>query len=117
MITKARVVYCALVAAALVVAGCNRSESTSSPAAPRTPAPSDTVKAPALPPGHPDVGMSAQAFPPGAAADAPNPHWTVPANWQEGKASTMRRATFVAKGADGQSAEIVVSVFPGDVGG
>ena len=29
----------------------------------------------------------------------------------------MRRATFLVKGADGQSAEIAVSVFPGDVGG
>ena len=29
----------------------------------------------------------------------------------------MRRATFVAKGTEGQTAEIVVSVFPGDVGG
>ncbi len=29
----------------------------------------------------------------------------------------MRRATFLVKGADGQTAEVVVSVFPGDVGG
>ena len=29
----------------------------------------------------------------------------------------MRRATFLVKGADGQTAEIAVSVFPGDVGG
>lgn len=61
--------------------------------------------------------MSAQALPPGAAADASNPQWTVPTDWQEGKASAMRRATFLAKAADGQTAEIVVSVFPGDVGG
>jgi len=29
----------------------------------------------------------------------------------------MRRATYLMKGADGQTAEVVVSVFPGDVGG
>ena len=29
----------------------------------------------------------------------------------------MRRASFTAKGADGQSADIAVTVFPGDVGG
>lgn len=29
----------------------------------------------------------------------------------------MRRASFVAKGADGQTADIAVTVFPGDVGG
>jgi hypothetical protein len=61
--------------------------------------------------------MSAQTLPPGAAADAPNPQWTVPAGWQEGKASALRRASFVVKGEGNQSAEIVVSAFPGDVGG
>ena len=114
---KARLVHCLFVAAALVVAGCNRSESTSQTAPPQAPAAQEAAKPSALPPGHPDIGMSAQALPAGAAADAPNPQWTVPADWQEGKASSMRRATFLAKGADGQTAEIVVSVFPGDVGG
>ncbi|HUK82559.1 MAG TPA: hypothetical protein VLZ12_08020 [Verrucomicrobiae bacterium] len=61
--------------------------------------------------------MSAQVLPPGAAAEAANPQWTVPKDWQEGKASSMRRASFTAKGADGQSADIAVTVFPGDVGG
>jgi hypothetical protein len=72
---------------------------------------------PTLPPGHPNIDMSAQTLPPGAASDAPNPKWTVPKDWQEGKASSMRRASFVAKGADGQTADIAVTVFPGDVGG
>jgi hypothetical protein len=71
-----------------------------------------------LPPGHPDISsMSGQSLPAGAASDAPNPQWTVPADWQQGNPSSMRRATFLVKGADGQSAEIAVSVFPGDVGG
>jgi hypothetical protein len=117
MMMKARLVHCSFVAAALVVAGCNQSESTSQPAPPQAPASQEATKPAALPPGHPDIGMSAQALPPGAAADASNPQWTVPTDWQEGKASAMRRATFLAKAADGQTAEIVVSVFPGDVGG
>jgi hypothetical protein len=61
--------------------------------------------------------MGAQALPPGAAANGPNPEWTVPKDWQVGNGSPMRRATFVVKGSDGQSAEVVVSSFPGDVGG
>jgi hypothetical protein len=117
MMMKARLVHCSLMAAALVVAGCNRSESTSQPVPPQAPASQEAAKAPALPPGHPDIGMSAQGLPPGTVADAPNPQWTAPTDWQEGKASAMRRATFVAKGTDGQAAEIAVSVFPGDVGG
>jgi hypothetical protein len=56
--------------------------------------------------------MGGQSLPAGSASDAPNPQWTVPADWQQGNASSMRRATFVVKGADGQMAEIAVSVFP-----
>jgi hypothetical protein len=61
--------------------------------------------------------MSAGSLPPGSVSDALNPQWSVPANWQPGSPSSMRRATFVVNGADGQTAEIAVSVFPGDVGG
>lgn len=61
--------------------------------------------------------MGAGSLPAGSAADAPNPQWSVPADWQQGNPSSMRRATFLVKGADGQSAEVAVSVFPGDVGG
>jgi hypothetical protein len=61
--------------------------------------------------------MNAQSLPAGSASDAPNPQWTAPPDWQQGSASSMRRATYVVKGADGQTAEVVVSVFPGDVGG
>ncbi len=61
--------------------------------------------------------MSGQSLPPGAGTDAPNPQWNVPSEWQEGKPGPMRRAQFTVKAADDQSAEIVVSAFPGDVGG
>ena len=120
---KTQLAHCVVVAAVLVVAGCNKSESTPPPApvtqpAPATPPEAPKAEAPALPPGHPDIGgMSAQSLPPGAASTAANPQWTVPAGWQEGQVSAMRRATFLVGGADGQSAEIAVSVFPGDVGG
>jgi predicted small secreted protein len=116
-----RLVYCLLVAAALVVAGCTKTEEgrqqtggTIQKTANRT---QETAKAAALPPGHPDISMSAQALPLGAMADATNPQWTVPKDWEEGKAAPMRRATFVVKGVDGQSAEVAISAFPGDVGG
>jgi hypothetical protein len=119
---KTRLIYCLFVAAALVVAGCNRTEETSQPppAAPQarvSPA-VPNPQTPALPPGHPDISsMSGQSLPAGSASDAPNPQWSVPADWQPGNPSSMRRATFLVKGADGETAEIAVSVFPGDVGG
>lgn len=136
MITKARLVYCSLVAAALVVAGCTKTESKKQESEVKeqesevrsqkvasikqeaaTPTSQEVAKPSALPPGHPDINMSTQALPAGAASDAPNPQWTVPAGWQEGNPAPMRRATFVMKDAEGQTAEIVVSTFPGDVGG
>ena len=111
--------------------GWNPAGATPPPAAEPPPAATDTPP-PALPPGHPDISgqkpalpaghpnmeMSAQQLPPGtAASDATNPHWAVPKDWQPGKPSSMRRASFIVKGTDNQVAEIAVSVFPGDVGG
>ena len=133
MVTKMRSVYCVLFAAALVLVGCGQSESTSqttAPVAPAAPPPQQQssatlpaghpdisgVSTQALPPGHPGMGAMG-ALPPGAAAGGPNPEWTVPKDWTVGSGSAMRRATFEVKGSDGQSAEVVVSSFPGDVGG
>ena len=127
MVTKLPSIYCVLLAAALVAVGCNNSEPTSqtpAPPPPQQPLAETTPKVqqpqvPAMPPGHPNIGggMSAQGLPAGAAADAPNPQWSVPKDWQVGPASAMRRATFVVAGADDQSAEVAISVFPGSVGG
>jgi hypothetical protein len=132
---KARFACLSVFAAALVFVGCGQSESTSqtpAPVAPAAPAVDSGAKPQAaLPSGHPDIsGMSTQglppghpgmgamgALPPGAAAGGPNPEWTVPKDWEVGTGSAMRRATFVVKGSDGQGAEVVVSSFPGDVGG
>lgn len=111
--------------------GCNQSGSTPPPTAATNPAAAATQppvlppghpdlsgQKPALPPGHPAIDMSAQQFPPGATAgDATNPHWNAPTDWQPGNLSSMRRASFLVKGADSQAAEIAVTVFPGDVGG
>jgi hypothetical protein len=143
MLAKAWLVYCSLVAAALVTAGCTKTEdrkqasedrsqnSGSSTQEAATPAFQEASQPSALPPVHPDINASTQAFPPvhpdismstqalsaSAAADAPNPQWTVPAGWQEGQSSAMRRATFALKGDDGQAAEVAVSSLPGDAGG
>jgi hypothetical protein len=61
--------------------------------------------------------MSQQSLPPGAVAEVGNPTWDVPAGWQPGKVSSMRRASYLVKGAADKAGEIVVTAFPGDVGG
>jgi hypothetical protein len=56
----------------------------------------------------------------GSLAPAPPatlPKWTVPADWKEKPLSEMRLASFEVNGADGNSADISVSSFPGDAGG
>jgi hypothetical protein len=50
-------------------------------------------------------------------AVAANPQWTVPKDWQAGKASPVRRGSWAVNGPDGQQVEIAVTVFPGEVGG
>jgi hypothetical protein len=132
---KMRLVYCALAAAAVVVAGCTktkegtqstasssqRSESKVPEAATATLPPGhpdiSAMSTQGLPAGHPDISMSGQTLPPGAMSQEANPQWAVPKDWEEGKPAPMRRATFFVKSADGQSAEIAISAFPGDVGG
>ena len=105
-----------MTAGLLLAGGCGRYEKQSTPPPSKPPAP-EVVKTAELPPGHPPIDMSAQKLPPGAMADATDPQWSVPKDWQQGKQSPMRRGSFVAKGADGQTADIAVTVFPGDVGG
>jgi len=116
-----------LLAFVLLSNGCNRSEEKTAPPAPIPAAPPAPAKAELppghppvkseLPPGHPPIDMSQQTLPPGTAAEVANPKWDVPAAWQPGKASSMRRGSYVVKGAGDKTAEIAVTVFPGDVGG
>ena len=43
--------------------------------------------------------------------------WSAPAHWVAKAASSMRKATFLITGADGATADLAVTAFPGDVGG
>lgn len=43
--------------------------------------------------------------------------WDAPAHWTSKTASSMRKATYVITGADGATAELAITAFPGDVGG
>lgn len=54
---------------------------------------------------------------PVVSASGPGLKWTAPAGWQEKPAAAMRKATFVISGANGATAELAVTAFPGDVGG
>ena len=56
----------------------------------------------------------------GSLAPAPPsvlPKWTVPADWKEQPLSEMRLASFKAEGANGESADVSITSFPGDAGG
>lgn len=63
----------------------------------------------------PQMDMSAQTLPQSALSSADLPSWSLPANWIEGRAVQMRRASFTVRGAE--SIDISVNSFPGDVGG
>lgn len=48
---------------------------------------------------------------------APAVHWTAPAAWQEQPATGFRKASFLARGADGTQADISIISFPEQAGG
>jgi hypothetical protein len=79
---------------------------TGTPVTAAAPAPASTTPPPA------DM-----VGPPVVKSDGPGLKWTAPARWQEKPATAMRKATFVITGANGASAELAVTAFPGDVGG
>lgn len=79
------------------------------PAAPVA-APVAAAAAPSAPP----VDMAGTLV---VSANGPGLKWTAPAGWQEKPAAGMRKATFVISGANGATAELAVTAFPGDVGG
>lgn len=91
-----------------------KTEPVAKPALPAGHPPLDQSVA-GLPAGHPPLDMANQQLPPGSAAG--NPTWTAPAGWVTGKTTSVRRGVFNVRGPDGQAAEVVVTVFPGDVGG
>lgn len=54
---------------------------------------------------------------PVARADGRELTWKAPAHWTSKQASSMRKATYIITGADGATAELAITAFPGDVGG
>ncbi len=84
------------------------------PGAPATPPPATTPGTPATPP--PAATPGAPAAP--AAAGDGSVAWELPAGWALAPAAgSMRYATIAIAGADGAKGELVVTHFPGDVGG
>jgi hypothetical protein len=110
-----------LLSASLLAFGCKpapqvaryevKSESAPNPApATATPAP---VAAPAA-----AAPMVAPASMKAEAASFDAPKWAkLPAGWSVGPENSMRKATWIVSGPNGGSAEIAVTVFPGNVGG
>ena len=126
---KLRIISSTFLALAVVAGGCGAKEE-STPAS--QPKPALTNQAPTLPPGHPPIGgtsatelppghpnidLASQGLPPGSVPDTGAPKWSVPADWKPGRVSSMRKGSFTVTGTDGQSADVAVTVFPGDVGG
>lgn len=76
-------------------------------------APAAVTPAPAAP-SAPPADMAGS---PVVSASGPGLKWIAPAGWQEKPGVGMRKATFAISGANGASAELAVTAFPGDVGG
>lgn len=110
-----------MLAGCLLASGCQREEPVApvSPPPPAAPAVAEptTEQRVELPAGHPPIDMASQQLPAEVLAHADTPAWEVPAGWEEGRASSIRRGSFAVSGSDGQTVDIAVTVFPGDVGG
>ncbi|HVU23862.1 MAG TPA: hypothetical protein VHE13_07025 [Opitutus sp.] len=50
-------------------------------------------------------------------AGGPGLQWTAPAHWQSQPAAAMRKATYAISGDNGDTADLSITAFPGDVGG
>lgn len=85
-------------------------------AMPASPAPTETTgaTAPAAPSGGAQPDMAST---PVATAGGENLVWTAPTSWEPRAGSAMRKGTYVISGADGATAELAITAFPGDVGG
>ena len=109
-----------LLSASLLAFGCNPAPQVAryevkSEAAPAAPAP--VAQAPAAAPA-PTAPMVAPASMKAEAASFDAPKWAkLPAGWSVGPENSMRKATWIVTGPNGSSAEIAVTVFPGNVGG
>jgi hypothetical protein len=72
-------------------------------------------EAPAAPAVDNPHGNMETVVPPSGSDDQPK--WTLPANWTEKEAGPMIFKSYTAAAAQGQSATVNISFFPGDVGG
>ncbi len=125
-------IFCPLLLALALLAGCRDTKV----AAYRTPKEKDsalvTVAAapaaaptasPAMPAGHPDIGGAttpAAPLPGGMGAGmagGPGLTWTAPAQWTAKPLSSMRKGSYAVTGADGATADLAITAFPGNVGG
>jgi hypothetical protein len=70
---------------------------------------------PALPPGHPAVGVTATST--ASAANSEKPVWTVPPGWQERPPAEFLLAEYAIAGANGAQADVNVAVLSGTGGG
>lgn len=111
-----------LLAAALLAFGCKPAPQIAryevKPEA--APAPAPATQAPASAPATPaaTAPMVAPASMKAEAASFDAPKWAkLPAGWTVGPENSMRKATWIVAGPNGSSAEIAVTVFPGNVGG
>jgi len=52
-----------------------------------------------------------------ASAAIPDLRWEAPAHWQAKPGTALRKATYELAGADGATAELAITAFPGAVGG
>lgn len=88
------------------------------PAEEDTPAPPTTAPAaPMAPFANGGMNMAAQSLPSGAVNHAgDNPNWQAPDHWQAQAANSVRRASYVVPGTEGNG-DLSVTSFPGDVGG
>jgi hypothetical protein len=73
----------------------------------KQPLPSISSEPAQLPPGHPDIGETS----------LPKLTWNLPSTWQELAPGGMRVGSFVAKGKDGQVADISIIPLSGAAGG
>lgn len=90
--------------------------------APQSPAPASESPhgaggVPMVPPTPAPAAGAAMANTPVATAAGAGLAWIAPSHWQAKAASSMRKGTYIVNGSGGQTAELAITAFPGDVGG
>jgi len=98
----------------LVLAGCDRPEVASYTIPKEAPSDQASGEPPAAPFAANGGGSMAGAQVP--TVGGPGLSWTAPVSWQAKPLSAMRKGSFAVT-ADGQTADLSITAFPGDVGG